>query len=235
MNYIFSFVRVVWLDLQEFTIKNVKLNLQLPEIQLHVHQWAPLLFGMYNVTNVYSWWWWHQRPWKCSSALKHRLEDGLVLNPNASCTLWAFFFFFFTGCNRCLSSAARSLANSGILIIALATATGLVAVESEPVSDWLPRRTAQSTEFHLMKGSVQQAAARGCSLRVGDPAVCHFSLSISVRARLWNTQIRLITPINSSFCGKNTGRACVLNRKSNPPSTAHHETLHFDLISLLWL
>lgn len=54
MNYIFSFVRVVWLDLQEFTIKNVKLNLQLPEIQFHVHQWAPLLFGMYNVTNVYS-------------------------------------------------------------------------------------------------------------------------------------------------------------------------------------
>ncbi len=89
-----------------------------------------------------------------------------MLNPNAS------MLSFFTGCNRCLSSAARSRANSGILIIALATGTGLVAAESEPVSYWLVRRIAQSTEFHLMKGSVQQAAARGCSLRVGDPAVC---------------------------------------------------------------
>lgn len=95
-----------------------------------------------------------------------------------------FELSFFTGCNRCLSSAARSRANSGILIIALATGTGLVAAESEFVSYWLARRTAQSREFHLMKGSVQQAAARGCSLRVGDPAVCHFSLSISVRAWL---------------------------------------------------
>lgn len=129
-------------------------------------------------------------------------------------SFFLFIFFFFTGCNRCLSSAARSLADSGILIIALATRTGLVAAESEPVSDWLPRRTAQSTEFHLMKGSVQQAAARGCSLRVGDPAVCHFSLSISVGARLWSTQIRLITPINPSFCGKNTACARALNRKS---------------------
>lgn len=94
-----------------------------------------------------------------SSALKHRL----VLNPNASCALSAFIFF--TGCNRCLSSAAMSQANSEILIIALATGTGLVAAASEPVSYWLPRRTAQSTEFHLMKGSVQQAAARGCSVR----------------------------------------------------------------------
>lgn len=51
-----------------------------------------------------------------------------MLNPNASCVRWAFFlsFFFFTGCNRCLSSAARSRANRGILIIALATGTGLV-------------------------------------------------------------------------------------------------------------
>lgn len=103
--------------------------------------------------------------------------------------------FFFTGCNRCLSSAARSQANSGILIIALATGTRLVAAESEPVSYWLPWRTAQSTEFHLMKGSVQQAAARSCSLRVGrgDPAVCHFSLSISY------TQIYTITHIKLGF------------------------------------
>lgn len=127
-----------------------------------------------------------------------------ILMPNASCVLWAFIFF--TGCNRCLSSAARSRANSGILIIALATGTGLVAAESEPASYWLVRGTVQSTEFHLMKGSVQQAAARGCSLRVGDPATCHFSLSFSVRARLpvWNTQICIITQINSSFGCKNT-------------------------------
>ena len=82
-------------------------------------------------------------------------------------------FFLLTGCNRCLSSAARSRANSGILIIALATERGLEDAEREPVSDWLARRTFQSTEFHLMKGSVQQAAAGGCSLRVGDPAACH--------------------------------------------------------------
>ena len=88
-------VRVVCLDLLEITIKNAKLNLLLPEIQLHVHQWAPVLFGMYNVTNVYRWWWWHQCPWKCSSALKRRLEDRLVLNPNASCALWAFIFFIY--------------------------------------------------------------------------------------------------------------------------------------------
>lgn len=85
-------------------------------------------------------------------------------NLNASCELC---FHFFARCNRCLCSAARSQANSGVLIIALATGTGLVAVESEPVSYWLPWRSTQSTEFHLMKGSVQQAAARGCSLRVG--------------------------------------------------------------------
>lgn len=45
-----------------------------------------------------------------------------------------------------------------ILIIALATATGLVAEEREPSGDWLDTRTVQSTEFGLMKGSVQQAA-----------------------------------------------------------------------------
>lgn len=63
----------------------------------------------------------------------------LVLNPNASCVLCVFiflplffiFFYFFTGCNRCLSSAARSQANSAILIIALATGAGLVAAERE--------------------------------------------------------------------------------------------------------
>lgn len=106
-----------------------------------------------------------------------------------------FELSFFTGCNRCLSSAARHWANSGILIIALATGMGLVAEESEPISYWLARRTVQSTEFHLMKGSVQQAAARGCSLRVGDPTACHFSLSITVGAPLlvWNTQIFIIS------------------------------------------
>lgn len=60
--------------------------------------------------------------------------------------------------------------NGGILIIALATRARLVAAETEPVCDWLVRRTFQSTEFHLMKGSVQRAAAGGCGLRVGDPS-----------------------------------------------------------------
>ncbi|XP_059186927.1 RIMS-binding protein 2-like [Centropristis striata] len=46
-----------------------------------------------------------------------------------------------------------------------------------------------------MKGSVQQAAARGCSLRAGDPAACHFSLSISVTPSLKHTdEIRIATP-----------------------------------------
>lgn len=77
---------------------------------------------------------------------------------------------------------SKKPANSGIRVIALATGTGLVAPEREPVSYWLTRTTVQSTEFHLVKCSVQQAAARGCSLRVGDPAVCYFSLLIGVGA-----------------------------------------------------
>lgn len=112
-----------------------------------------------------------------------------------------FELSFFTGCNRCLSSAARSRANSGILIIALATGMGLVTAESELISYWLAKTTVQSTEFHLMKGSVQQAAARGCSLRVDDPAACHFSLSINVGASLpvWNAKICIITQISSTL------------------------------------
>lgn len=79
-----------------------------------------------------------------------------------------------------------SQANSGILIIALATVTGLVAAAGEPVSYWLPRRTAQSREFHLLKGSVQQAAARGCSLR-GVGGIQRFATSACQSARGFET------------------------------------------------
>lgn len=95
-----------------------------------------------------------------------------MLNPNASSEL-----SFFTGCKR-------YWADSGVLIIALATGMGLVTAESKLVSYWLVKRTFQSREFHLMKGSVQQAAARGCSPRVGEPAALSATL-ISVRVDSW--------------------------------------------------
>ena len=123
-------------------------------------------------------------------------------------------------------------ANSGILIIALATGPGLVAAESEPVSDWLPRRTAQSREFHLMKGSVQQAAARGCSLRVGEPAVCHFSLSISVRARLpclKRADMHNYSNNLEFFSVKNTPRMCIL-KEEGFLSFLYHEVQDFILL-----
>lgn len=94
-------------------------------------------------------------------------------------------FIFFTECNRCLSSAARSQANGGILIIALATGRGLAAAEGEPVSHWLLWTAAESTEFHLMKRF--SAAAASCSQEGGGvwggPGVCHFSLSISSQCK----------------------------------------------------
>lgn len=90
---------------------------------------------------------------------------------------------FFTGCNRYWAA-------SGVLIIALATGIGLVTAESKLVSYWLVKRTFQSREFHLMKGSVQQAAARGCSPGVGEPAALSATLG-------W--QMCINAQINSTF------------------------------------
>lgn len=88
------------------------------------------------------------------------------------------------------ASAARSLADGGILIIALATETGLEATQIEPFSYWLARRTFQSSEFHLMKASVAAGCSRrGCSRKVvgggqGGAGGVHFSLSIIRRLHL---------------------------------------------------
>lgn len=94
--------------------------------------------------------------------------------------------------------------DGGILIIALATGRGLVAKESEPVCDWLARRFFQSREFHLMKGSVQQAAAGGCSLRVevevGGTTAQHFSSSICAEK---NALIKKKARISSTFLSTN--------------------------------
>jgi hypothetical protein len=71
-------------------------------------------------------------------------------------------------------------ANNRRLIIALATGMRLVAAQGVPISYWLARETIPKTEIHLMKASVQQVAARDCSLGFGDPTAYHFILSVIV-------------------------------------------------------
>jgi hypothetical protein len=81
-------------------------------------------------------------------------------------------------------------ANNGRLVIALATGTGLVAAQGEPISYWLARETVPSTEINLMKASVQQAAVRlQYSIGGSNNLPLQFISQFGVLFPYWNKQM----------------------------------------------